>query len=56
LTMNYFLHLFFTPSSLHDNGPGFKLVCVYHKDGFENRLTEQQKEKILHHHKQVIRV
>ena len=29
-----------------------KGVCVYHKEDFEKRLTEEQKQKLLQHHRQ----
>jgi hypothetical protein len=30
-----------------------KGLCVYHKEDFEKRLTEEQKQKLLQHHEQV---
>jgi hypothetical protein len=35
------------------NDTKLKGFCVYHKDDFENRLTEEQKQKLLQHHGRV---
>jgi hypothetical protein len=39
--------------SRYDNGLKLKGVCVYHKKDFENKFTEEQKQKLLQHHRQV---
>jgi hypothetical protein len=35
------------------DGKKLKGFCVYHKEDFEKRLTEEQKQKLLQHHEQV---
>jgi hypothetical protein len=37
------------PPSRYDDMK-MKGFCVYHKEDFENRLTEEQKQKLLQHH------
>jgi hypothetical protein len=39
--------------SRYDDALKLKGLCVYHKEDFENRLTEDQKQKLLQHHGQV---
>jgi hypothetical protein len=42
------------PASLPQyDGKKLKGFCVYHKEDFEKRLTEEQKQKLLQHHEQV---
>jgi hypothetical protein len=42
------------PQSLPQyDGKKLKGFCVYHKEDFEKRLTEEQKQKLLQHHEQV---
>jgi hypothetical protein len=47
--VNYELSL----PSRYDNGLKLKGLCVYHKEDFDKRFTEEQKQKLLQHHGQV---
>lgn len=48
--VNYELYVVQLPGL--DNGQELKSLCVYHKEDFENILSQQQKLKILQHHRQ----
>lgn len=40
------------PPSRFDDGLKLKGLCVYHKEDFEKRFTQEQKQKLLQHHRQ----
>jgi hypothetical protein len=44
------------PSLQHDSNKKLKLFCVYHKQDFENRLTKEQRQKLLQHHGQALMI
>ncbi len=47
---------FSLPRSQFDNGLKLKGFCAYHKEDFEKRFTQDQKQKLMQHHRQVFMV